>query len=439
MMAGMEGRLVIRNGVVPRLGAAATVVVEGRRIAAIAAPGARVEPRPGDWDVDADGRLVVAGGIDGHCHLALGALQRLAGLPGRPPPTVSDLRVGVRHPLEKRATPEHVEPLVRAAALAALRAGVTCVVDLVRGAPGAAAAVLDAEARALRAIGLRAIVAHGARGERGGARGGADEVLAAAAFAERHAADRLLRGAAGISGLAEASDELLAAAAEPARRHGLVACVGEDESDLAHAFERWTRRPVDLLAARGLLSPRTVVAHGGTAVHQEGVALAEAGAHLAVTPRAAMFFGAPVPPLLPFAALGVPVLLGTDGLFADVAGEAIAAAMMHRHAERSAGAAAGLVGRVAWPAAAKLASTFFGAPVGTLEVGALADLVVLDWRPPVLVPEVPDGDLAILWAGAPAAWVVVDGEVRLREGRLLGGDEAAIAEAARTAAAALRA
>lgn len=414
------------------------MVVEGGRIVRVAGPGDRVAPLPGDWDVDADGRLVVPGGVDAHAHLALGALQRLAALPGRAPPTVADLRVDVRDPLERALTPDRVEPLVRAGALAALRAGITCVVDLVRGAPGATAEVLDAEARALRAVGLRAVVAHGARGARGGERGGADEVAASAAFAARHAGDRTLRGAAGLCGLADASEELLEAAREPARVHGLVASIAEDESDLAHAFARWARRPVEVLAARGLLGPRTVVAHGGTAVHHEGLLLAEARANLAVTPRAAMFFGAPVPPLLPFAALGVPVLLGTDGLFPDVAGEAVAAAMVHRHAERTAGAAAGLVGRVAWPAAAKLATDLFGAPLGTIEEGALADLVVLDWRPPVPVPDVPPGDLALLWAGAAAAWVLVDGEVRLREGRLLGGDEGAIAEAARETAAALR-
>lgn len=435
----MEGRILIRNAVLPALGSGATVVVEGRRIARVVGPAEKVAPLPGDWDVDADGRLVVPGGIDAHAHLALGALQRLAALPGHAPPTIADLRVSVRDPLERRLTPDRVEPLVRAAAVAALRAGVTCAVDLVRGAHGAAAEVLAAEARALRAVGLRAVVAYGARGERGGQRGGVDELAASSAFAERLAADRTLRGAAGLSGLADTSDELLAAAVDPARRHGLLACVAEDESDLAHAFARWTKRPVDVLADRGLLAPRTVVAHGGTLVHQEGLLLAEAQATLAVTPRAAMFFGAPVPPLLPFAALGVPVLLGTDGLFSDVAGEAVAAAMMHRHAERTAGAAAGLVGRVAWPAAATLASTYFGEPLGSLEPGALADLVVLDWRPPVPLPDVPLGDLALLWAGAAAAWVLVDGEVRLREGRLLGGDEAAIAAAAQETAAALRA
>jgi cytosine/adenosine deaminase-related metal-dependent hydrolase len=434
----VDGRILIRNGVLPALGAGGTVVIEGRRIVRVAAPGDRVEALPGDWDVDADGRLVVPGGIDAHTHLALGALQRLATLPGKAPPTVADLRAVVRDPLQRRLSPALVEPLVRAAALAALRAGVTSVVDVVRGAPEASAAILDAEARALRAVGLRAVVGYGARGVPGGGRGGAAEVAASVAFAERHLADDTVRGVVGISGLADASEELLDAAVEPARRHGLVACVSEDESDLAHAFQRWGKRPVDVLASRGLLSPRTIVAHAGTAVHQEGGLLAEAQANLAVTPRAAMFYGAPVPPLLPFVALGVPVLLGTDGLFPDIACEAVAAAMMHRHAERSAGAAAGLVGRVAWPSASRLLSTLFGEPVGVLEPGALADVVVLDWRPSVPVPDVPGGDLAILWAGAPAAWAIVDGKVRLREGRLLGGDEAELAAAAREASAALR-
>jgi hypothetical protein len=63
--------------------------------------------------------------------------------------------------------------------------------------------------------------------------------------------------------------------------------------------------------------------------------------------------------------------------------------------------------------------------------------VILDWRPSAPLPDVPEGDLALLWAGAPAAWVIVDGAVRLREGRLLGGDEAEIAARAREGAAEL--
>jgi 5-methylthioadenosine/S-adenosylhomocysteine deaminase len=241
----------------------------------------------------------------------------------------------------------------------------------------------------------------------------------------------------GLSGLVGVSEGVLEEAAVHLPDMGLHASVGEDEADLAHVFSRTSRRPGDLLAAHGLLGPRTVVAHAGTTTHSEAVALADSGTTLAVTPRAAMFWGAPFPPILPFAALGVRVAFGTDGLFPDVAGEAVAAAMMHRYAERSAGAAAGLVGRVAWPSAARLASELFGDGLGTLESGALADVAVVDWRPEVPLPDVPAGDLAVLWAGSPAAWVIVDGEVRLREGRLLGADEERIAARAREAAAAL--
>ncbi len=54
-----------------------------------------------------------------------------------------------------------------------------------------------------------------------------------------------------------------------------------------------------------------------------------------------------------------------------------------------------------------------------------------------MVPEGRGGDAAVLWAGAPAAWVVVAGEVRLREGIPLGLDPEEIS--ARAVEAALRA
>ena len=88
-------------------------------------------------------------------------------------------------------------------------------------------------------------------------------------------------------------------------------------------------------------------------------------------------------------------------------------------------------------ATARLAERFFGGTFGVISPGAVADLVVLEWRPAVPLPDVPLGDLALLWAGAPAAWTIVAGEVRLREGRLLGIDEPALAARARAAAARL--
>jgi hypothetical protein len=72
-----------------------------------------------------------------------------------------------------------------------------------------------------------------------------------------------------------------------------------------------------------------------------------------------------------------------------------------------------------------------------IEEGAAADLAILEWRPAAVVPEGRGGDAAVLWSGASAAWVVVAGRVRLREGIPLGLDPEEISaravEAARRA------
>ncbi|MEI7703744.1 MAG: amidohydrolase, partial [Deltaproteobacteria bacterium] len=83
----MSTRLVIRRARLVRDPPAtgATVVVEGDRISRVALAGEPVPPEPGDWEIDADGRLVVPGGVDTHTHLGMGALLRFAGLPVRYP------------------------------------------------------------------------------------------------------------------------------------------------------------------------------------------------------------------------------------------------------------------------------------------------------------------------------------------------------------------
>lgn len=434
----MGGRLVIRGGIVAALGAPApaTVVVEGGRVAAVVPAGEAVPPAPGDWDIDAAGRLVVPGAVDAHAHLALGGLARLAGLPGQAPAVLHAWRHQVHSVLEPRADAEAVEALTAAGAAAALRAGVTCAFDLVRARPGQAAASLAAAAAGVEAVGLRAVLAYGAS-DRAGAGEGLREAAASAAFAERLREHPTLRGAGGLDGLDAAGDSLLAALAPLAARHGLLASVGEDDTDLAAAYFRGALRPVDLMAARGLLGPRTVVAHGATTTREEGQRLAAAGATLAVTPRAAAFWGTPVPPMAELAAAGAAVALGTDGLFPGTACELVATTLLHRGQARSPRAAEDLAGQVLWPSTAQLAGRFFGATFGELAPGAAADVVILDWRPAVPPPDLPQGDLALLWAGAPAAWTIVDGEVRLREGRLLGVDESALAARARAAAARL--
>ena len=118
----------------------------------------------------------------------------------------------------------------------------------------------------------------------------------------------------------------------------------------------------------------------------------------------------------------VPVALGTDGLFPDLAGEAVELAGHLRSRRSPPSLGWEFLEESVWPTAAALASQLLGTRLGAVQVGAAADLVILDWRPSGVEPEGRGGNAALLWAGAPASWVIVAGEVRLREGVALGVD-----------------
>jgi cytosine/adenosine deaminase-related metal-dependent hydrolase len=437
-MSAVQTRLVIRRARLvsdPPAGNA-TVVVLGDRIVRVAPDGEAVAVEPGDWEIDAAGRLLVPGGIDAHTHLAMGQLLRFAGLPARYPGSPKALRQGFRRPVEERLGPAEVEALATAAALAALRAGTTTVLCLERAAPGAELETLLAAERAVRKVGIRAVLAHGAS-DLGGPDRGRASARAALDFAAPRTGDPMVRGMAGLDGLHATTRETLEALAEPASRFGLHAAIGEDGADLERAWGLDQKWPVQMLDDALLLGSRTVLAHMSTLSTPEAEAVRAADAVLVATLRASRFWGVPPMSLEIAAGVEAPVALGTDGLFSDLAGEALELAA-HLRVRRSASPPpAEFLADSVWPTAATMAGQLLGARLGVVEAGAAADLAILEWRPAGVVPEGRGGDAAILWAGASAAWVIVAGQVRLREGIPLGVDpdevSARAVEAARQA------
>ena len=434
----MSSRLVIRRARLVRDPPAddATVVVQDGQIARVALHGEPVAPEPGDWEIDADRRLLVPGCVDAHTHLAVGALLRFAGLPARYPGSPRALRQGFRRPVEDRLGPADVEALATAAALAALRAGTTTVVALERGMAGEELATLLAVERAVRAVGIRGLLAHGAS-DLGGVDRGRASARAAAAFAAPLAADPLVRGMAGLDGLNATTRETLDALSDTTARFGIHASIGEDASDLERAWGLEQKWPVQLLDDSGLLGSSTIVAHASTLSTPEADVLRAADAALVVPLRAARFWGVEPASLDLAAGAEVPVGLGTDGLFADLAGEAVELAA-HLRRRRSAPPPGGdFLEQSAWPTGAALVGQLLGTRLGVVDAGAAADLVILEWRPSAVEPEGRGGNAAVLWAGAPASWVIVAGEVRMREGVVLGVDPVEVSakavEAARRA------
>ena len=387
----MDGRLLFKNCTLlegQRLASGRVVVVEGGRVTHVG-PDADTPALPGDWAVDSRGRLLVPGRVDAHARLT--APEAPSG-----PWTTSE-----------------VEALSAASLARALRSGVSCVFEHLASVEHPSEA-LATEALTAERLGVRLVAAHATGGE-----GWEGRVAANVDFLRAWATHPLVRGAVGISRLADAPEAMLArVAADSAAAEAVVhLALAETDEDLVLNYERYGVRSVERLARHGLLGPRTVAAHARCVDAHEARVLAE---------RRVLVAWCPLRDLLSeghgFEALWIPehrVALGTSGL-GTLPQQWDAALAMARKAGRLGRLwAEELVPALLPQGAADLVSDLYGAPAGLVVDGSLADLALLEMLPS---EDVWTLEMAAEASRAPVAWTVVAGRVVLRDGQLLGAD-----------------
>jgi cytosine/adenosine deaminase-related metal-dependent hydrolase len=386
----MEGRLLVKNCTLLDRGALhvhRAVVVEGGMVARIAADSD--EPvRPGDWAIEAGGRLLVPGRVDGHA--CLGHTSR------------------ARRPLAAAES----SALAAAAIALALRSGVTTVLEQVEGAEDGAAA-LEGRFRVARALGMRLVASLPAAGRHGIA---THELNADAARST--AEDPLVRGGLGFASCLTASDELLGAVARDAEalRAPVHFRLAETGAELAEHFEQHRIRMVERLDRHALLGPTTVAAHARAVDGTEAERLAERSVLVAWSPLADLF--GEQHGFESVWQLGHRVVLASAGV-GDLREQWTAGRIVaHRAARIGRLWAKERVPEVLGEGPSGFLERIFRRPAGRIGPGAVADLVLVD-----LFPDNED-PVEVLAASmrAPVAWTVVNGRVVVREGQLLGNE-----------------
>ncbi len=425
----MSGRVVIRDARLwpapPEVSAEANVVVEGERIALVTS--APIAGKPGDWEIHADGRLLLPGFVDAHTHLSRRLAQGLSGSRAYPR-GYPQLDEPLRGRYERTLQPEDLRAAARLALAEAALSGTTTVFDLLR-APGCAPGSLDAVGEAAREIGLRAVVAYGASERDGAAAVGLQECERFAREAGSGRFGPFVRGAVGLCHVETIGVAALGGVAELAHTNGLIVHGAESEQELADAFDAHGMRTLARLREVGLLGPKSLLAHGNQLNRREAEILAELSGFLSLTPRAALFSEERPPRLEAAIEAGTYAVLGTDGLSASVRGEAPWALALWRRGARP-GAQLGFfaIERMVLEGGGRLAGRIFDAEFGRLEEGRIADLVLLDERPATpLRADSACGHLLTAAADARVAWTLVAGRPIVREGVLLTADLAELA------------
>lgn len=373
--------------------------------------GPGVQPQPGDDHIDAAGGILVPPLINGHTHAAMTLFRGY----GDDLPLMRWLEEKI-WPIERKLEPEDVYWGTRLACLEMIRSGTVRFWDMYWHAPAAARAVTDTGLRATVAAPLIDIDGRSEQ-MREAARSSLDEIV--------DAGDRIDAGLAPHAIYTVTEDSLRWIAELAAERDFPVQIhLSETEQEVIDCLAVHGERPARYLDRVGLLSPRTVLAHGVWLDDDELELIAERGAVVVTSPVANLKLA--VGAVFPYPrarAAGVQVGLGSDGpgsnnsldLFADMK----VLALIQKHAAND---PAAIGATETWEIATGRRAPLLGAGVG-LDLGHPADFLLLRAD----APELSFGELpaALVYAasGAVVHSTVVAGRALMRDGEIQGAEE----------------
>jgi 5-methylthioadenosine/S-adenosylhomocysteine deaminase len=210
--------------------------------------------------------------------------------------------------------------------------------------------------------------------------------------------------------------------------------LSETEEEVRNILGRTGRRPVFYLEGIGLLEGGLIAAHAVHLDREELVCIQKRGVRPVHAPESNMKLASGAARVADMVEMGIPVALGTDGCASnnnlDLFGEMDAAAKLSKvMTSDPTSLNAGTVIRMATAWGARLLG--LEDELGAIEVGKLADIIVLDLKTPSLCP-VYDPLSAVVYAarGSDVRDVIVHGKVLMKDRRFVTLDPEAIMGAA---------
>jgi putative selenium metabolism protein SsnA len=341
----------------------------------IAECGAPLLPGPGETVENLQGALLLPGFVCAHTHLYSSLSRGMPG-PAAEPHNFTEILASIWWKLDKALDEESIRASALAGGLEAVRCGVTTMVDH-HASPNAIPGSLSIIEGALETIGLRGVLCYETSDRDGPGRRdqGLRENEEFAGSRRNHA---MVRGLVGAHASFTLSDDTLRELGAIVERlnTGIHIHAAEDLADADVTRARFGRGIVERLQDHGLLRSRSVFAHCIHLTEEEHAALRTARAWMIHNPRSNMNNAVGHAPLHRF---GERAALGTDGFPPDMFEEVRSAWFRSREAAPRVGADViiGMLSR-----GTMLASEVFGRPIGTLQPGAAADLVVMDYLAP---------------------------------------------------------
>ncbi len=338
--------------------------------------GTNLEVIPGENIVDLSGKLLLPGLVCAHTHL-YSALARGMPAPPQTPANFTEILEYVWWRLDRALDEESLYYSAIIGILEALAAGTTTIIDH-NASPGFLQGSLKVMKNAFEELGMRGVLCYETTDRNGLEQ--RDLGVEENRWILEHQSD-MVKGLVGAHAAFTLSDESLRLCAELMQQYdsGMHIHLAEDACDGVQSLEKYGKGVVQRLWEAGVLNSKSIVAHGVHLSSEELRRIADIGCWLVHNPRSNMNNGVGYFALRDALSMLPTCALGTDGIGANMFEEAKFAFFKAQDAGKAMGAEACaqlLAG------GHQLASDIFQCPIGALQPGAVADLIVLDYPTP---------------------------------------------------------
>ena len=425
---GHDGR-IIKNG---------ALLVDNDRIADIGDTSDFLDRYQGQEVIDARAHLVMPGNICAHTHF-YGAFARGLSIPGSPPVDFREILQRLWWQLDQILTEEDVRFSALVCLVDAIKHGTTTLIDHHASASNVEGS-LDVVAQAVQQSGLRSVLCYEVSDRHGEhyTKAGINEnlrFLKEIGGGDSH--DRL-RGMFGLHASMSLSDATLEACAMAVPSDiGFHIHVAEHNADQENSLDRSGLPVVERLHKFGILGPDTIAAHCVYLSPAEIDIMAETETWVTHQPRSNMNNGVGVAEVDQMLNKGVQVGLGNDGFSNNMWSEWKTAYLLHKVAHKDPRMASGnTIVDMGVNNNSELASRLFNiAPVGVLEVGAYADIIIVDYESttPLTYGNLP-WHIIFGFESGMVNTTICAGKVLMRDRQLLFLDEIEITERSRNLA-----
>ena len=430
-----EVSLIVANGIVitvdgtRRILNPGSVAINGTQIVAVDTPAAISARYRSANTIDATGKVVMPGLINTHTHAAMVMFRGL----GNDLNLMDWLQKYIFPAEAKTVSPEFVRVGTRLALLEMIQSGTTTFADMYY--------FEEEVAKVTKAAGMRGVLGQTViEFPVADAKTPADALARTEAFAKQFEHDELITPSIAPHSVYTLDAKTLTAVSQLAKRLMIPIQIhlAETQAEIGRSQERHQMRPVAILERLNFWAPTTIAAHGVWINDDEITLLKQREVGIAHNPESNMKLSSGTAPVMKYRQAGVSVGIGTDGaasnndldMFEAMRQAAFQQKLVSMDPTAITAAEALEMGTLGGARALGR-----GQRLGSLEVGKLADLIIVGMSKARQQPLYdPISQIVYASRGDDVETTIVNGKVLMRDRKVLTMDEAAVLRDARAAA-----